>query len=192
MRWRAVALLALLSICNAAIAVRACTDARPTPESVRKGLLLAHKTFQVLDQTDARIALIGRVGSDLSRHDLRYSHMGMVVRDHAKGRWIAVHMLNTCGTATSALYDEGLGNFFNDDPFAYETIIVIPGEPQQEQSLKTLTSAVPANLYHSAYTMVAYPWSAKYQNSTSGSWRSWRRHGRPPAASPTATRHRLG
>jgi Uncharacterized protein conserved in bacteria (DUF2145) len=84
MRWRAVALLALISICNAAIAGRACTDARPTPESVRKGLLLAHKTFQVLDQTDARIALIGRVGSDLSRHNQRYSHMGMVVRDHAK------------------------------------------------------------------------------------------------------------
>jgi hypothetical protein len=132
---------------------------------VRKGLQLAYKTFQALEQTSARIALVGRIGSDLSKHNLRYSHMGAVWRDHPKGRWIVVHMLNHCGTADSALYDEGLGNFFNDDPFVHETIVVFPGEALQDRLIKALGTVLPGSLYHPAYSMVAYPWSPKYQNS---------------------------
>lgn len=161
--------LALVFACAAftptAYAGGACSEAPPTPESVQKGMQLAYKTFQALDQSGESVALIGRVGSDLSKHKLRYSHMGMVVRDHAKGRWTVVHMLNDCGTANSALYDEGLGNFFNDDPFAYETILVIPGEDNQKRLVKTLATALPASLYEPAYNMVSYPWSIRYQNS---------------------------
>jgi hypothetical protein len=162
---RAAVALLLLTLCNAVQAGGACSDAPPTPESIRKGLQLAFKTFQALDQSGEKIALIGRVGSDLSKHKLRYSHMGTVWRDHPKGRWIVVHMLNHCGTATSALYDEGLGNFFNDDPFAYETIVVFPGAEYQDRLIRMLGTALPASLYHPAYNMVAYPWSTKYQNS---------------------------
>jgi hypothetical protein len=163
---RTIALsLALAAACGGAHAGGACSDAPPTPESIRKGLQLAYQTFQALEQSGEKIAFIGRVGSDLSKHKLRYSHMGVVWRDHPKGRWSVVHMLNQCGTATSALYDEGLGNFFNDDPFAYETIIAFPGAENQERLIKLLGTALPASLHQSAYSMVAYPWSTKYQNS---------------------------
>lgn len=132
---------------------------------MRKGLQLALKTYQALEQSGAKIALIGRVGSDLSKHKLRYSHIGTVWRDHPKGRWSVVHMLNNCGTAHAALYDEGLGNFFNDDPFAYETVLLIPGEELQERLIRALGGPLPARLYTPAYNMVAYPWSTRYQNS---------------------------
>lgn len=162
---RAAALLVFMLFGGAAHAGGACSDAPPTPESIRKGLQLALKTFQALEQSGERIALIGRVGSDLSKHKLRYSHMGVVWRDHPKGRWMVVHMLNQCGTPSGALYDEGLGNFFNDDPFAYETIIAFPGAENQDRLIRLLGTALPASLYHPAYNMVAYPWSTKYQNS---------------------------
>jgi hypothetical protein len=158
-------LLFCLGLCNAAYAGTACSDAPPTPESVRKGLQLAYQTYQTLDQSDAKIALIGRVGSDLSKYHLRYSHMAIVWRDHPKGRWLVVHMLNQCGTANSALFDEGLGNFFNDDPFAYEAIIAIPSPANQEKLIRMMGTALPASLYEPNYNMVAYPWSVKYQNS---------------------------
>lgn len=161
----AVLLLALALASPGALAGGACSDTPPTPESVRKGLQLAFKAFQALEQSGAKIALIGRVGSDLSKHKLRYSHMGMVWRDHPKGRWSVVHMLNNCGTASSALYDEGLGNFFNDDPFVYETVIAFPGADNQDRLIRALGTALPASLYTPAYNMVAYPWSTKYQNS---------------------------
>ena len=160
-----VAALALGLCAGGALAGGACSEAPPTPESVRKGLQLALKTFQALEQSGERLALIGRVGSDLSKHKLRYSHMGFVWRDHPKGRWSVVHMLNQCGTASAALYDEGLGNFFNDDPFAYEALLVFPGPENQERLIKTLGTALPASLYHAGYNMVAYPWSTRYQNS---------------------------
>jgi hypothetical protein len=143
----------------------ACSDVPPTPESVRKGLQLALKTFQALDQSGEKLALIGRVGSDLSKYKLRYSHMAFVWRDHPKGRWTVVHMLNQCGTASSGLYDEGLGNFFNDDPFAYETLLVFPSAENQERIIRALGTALPASLFHPGYNMLAYPWATKYQNS---------------------------
>jgi hypothetical protein len=43
--------------------------------------------------------LIGRVGSDLSEHGLRYSHAGYAWRDNPKGRWLVTHLLNRCGRA---------------------------------------------------------------------------------------------
>jgi hypothetical protein len=150
---------------GATLAGGACSETPPTAESVRKGLQLALKTFQALDASGERLALIARVGSDLSKHNLRYSHMAIVWRDHPKGRWSVVHMLNKCGTATSALYDEGLGNFFNDDPFAYDALLLFPGPEYQDRLIEALGTSLPASVYHPGYSMVAYPWSTKYQNS---------------------------
>jgi hypothetical protein len=162
---RALLLALALAAHGGACAGTACSDAPPTPDSIRKGLQLALQTFQALDASGQKLALIGRVGSDLSKHKLRYSHMAAVWRDHPKGRWSVVHMLNQCGTANSALYEEGLGNFFNDDPFAYEAILVFPGAAGQEQLIRALGTALPDSLYHPGYNMVAYPWSTRYQNS---------------------------
>ena len=157
--------IALALHAGSALAGGACTEVPPTAESVRKGLQLASNTFQALEASGERLALIGRVGSDLSKYKLRYSHMGFVWRDHPKGRWSVVHMLNQCGTANSALFDEGLGNFFNDDPFAYEALLLFPSPEYQERVIRALGTALPAGMYSTGYSMVAYPWSTRYQNS---------------------------
>ena len=159
------AVLAFALHAGGALAGGACTETPPSAESVRKGLQLAIKTFQALEASGERLALIGRVGSDLSKHKLRYSHMAFVWRDHPKGRWSVVHMLNQCGTANSALFDEGLGNFFNDDPFAYEALLLFPSPEYPERVIKALGTSLPAGMYHTGYSMVAYAWSTRYQNS---------------------------
>jgi hypothetical protein len=166
MRLRRVAVGLLLAAgLGPAVAGVTCSEAPPTPESVRKGLRLALQVFGALNESGESVALIGRVGADLSKYRLRFSHMGMVVRDHRKGRWTVVHLLNQCGTAKSALYDEGLGNFFNDDPFAYEALVVFPGAENQQRLLKMLSTTLPSGLFEPTYNMLSYPWSTKYQNS---------------------------
>ena len=76
-----------------------------------------------------------------------------------------VHELNECGTAQSSLYNEGLGNFFMDDVFMYETLILIPGQETQQQLVRLLASNTPKRLHDAHYNMLAYPFSTKYQNS---------------------------
>ena len=158
-------LLLVLLTSNPALAGRSCQEQPPTPVVVQKGLQLALKTQQVLAQSDTTVALLGRVGSDLSAYGLRYSHAGFVWRNHPKGQWLVVHALNHCATATAAVFDEGLGNFFLDDPFAYEVLVVIPARDTQEKLRRLLSSTLSDQLHQAAYNMLAHPWSTRYQNS---------------------------
>ena len=144
---------------------RSCEDVPATATTVLQALELAGKTRKALDASGAQIALIARVGQDLSKYQLRYSHVGIVWRDHPEGKWLVVHELNQCGTADSALYNEGLGNFFMDNMFAYETLIMVPDTSIQQKLAMQLRSPLPLALHADAYNMVAYAFSTKYQNS---------------------------
>jgi hypothetical protein len=157
-------LLALL-LPVSATAGQQCNAKPLTPDAVRKGLLLALETRDWLDRSGAIVALVGRVGSDLSEHGLRYSHIGIVQRDHPRGRWLVTHLLNNCGSPSSSLFVEGLGNFYLDDPFAYETIVVVPTPAAQRKLLGALSSGLPATLHTAGYSMIANPYSTRYQNS---------------------------
>ncbi|MES2148574.1 MAG: DUF2145 domain-containing protein [Pseudomonadota bacterium] len=153
-----------LSLC----AARAGTPCEPHKTEVAtfiKAMQLAANTRQALDESGAQLALIARVGQDLSRYGLRYSHMAYVWRDHPKGRWMVVHELNQCGSAQSALFDQGLGNFFLDDMFAYETRILIPGPESQARIAQMLSSSTAQRLHAARYNMLAYPFATTYQNS---------------------------
>ena len=159
--------LLLLSVVLAgpAAAGSACSDRQPTPESVRKALSLGLKTRATLDASGASVAIIGRIGSDLSEYGLRYSHAAFVWRDHPSGRWRVVHMLNQCGTPNSDLFAEGLGNFFLDDPLIYEALLVIPSPQLQAHIARVLGTELPQRLYEPKYSLIANPWSTLYQNS---------------------------
>ncbi len=154
----------LLLACHAQ-AGRSCSEAPPAPEAVRKGLDLALKTRSTLDASTAQTALIARVGKDLSRYGLRYSHLAIAWRDHPRGNWFVVHELNACGTATSDLYDEGLGNFFLDDLHAHEALLLIPPRELQQRLAALLRTNSVQKLHAPNYNMVAYPFSTRYQNS---------------------------
>lgn len=152
---------------------RSCQEFKPDPVTVYKALQLALATREVLDASGAQVALVGRVGRDMSKHGLRYSHMAIALRDHPKGRWHLTHMLNECGTAVSNLYDEGLGNFFLDDVFAFEAIVMVPSPVMQAPLKEHLLAAVeagnkpplPVRLHESRYSLIAHPFSTQYQNS---------------------------
>ena len=164
--FRGIMLSLLLSALAAPTAAgTACSEKRPTPETVRKALDLGLKTRTALDASGASVAIIGRIGSDLSEYGLRYSHAGFVWRDHPGGRWRVVHMLNQCGTPNSDLFTEGLGNFFLDDPLVYEALLVVPSAQLQARLAGVLGAELPRRLYEPKYSLIANPWATRYQNS---------------------------
>jgi hypothetical protein len=142
-----------------------CSERALKQEAFAKASAMALKLRQALDQSGAKIAIVGRVGSDISEHGLRYTHAGIVQRDHRKGRWVFVHLLNECGANSSSIYDQGLINFFLDDLFAYDAVIAIPAQALQDRLDTALNGATVARLHNPKYSMIAYPFSTRYQNS---------------------------
>jgi hypothetical protein len=149
---------------QSSFAGQTCEEAELNPHKIMQGFELAQKLKLYLDESQASVALVARAGQDLRQYHLRYSHLGIAQKD-AQGRWIIMHELNECGTAKSGLFNEGLANFFMDDPFQYESLILIPQAQFQEKILATLNSPIAKNLHFSQYNMLAFPFSMQYQNS---------------------------
>jgi hypothetical protein len=161
-----VAVIAIAcAIAAGAYAGQACTEKRPSPGEVRAALSLAHDVQQTLEAADAHVAIVARVGRDLSRYGLRYSHVAFAWRDHPRGAWTMVEELNACGTRDSALFDDGIGDFFLDDMFAYEAAIVVPSPEAQRRIGALLAAGRGGRLHQAHYNLVAYAWSTRYQNS---------------------------
>ena len=157
------AFLAILS--SAAEAGRSCEERSVGAAGVQNALNLAHEALQQLDASGAEVALIARAGQNLSQYGVRYSHFGFVWRDHPEGQWRVTHELNQCGTASSDIFDEGLGNFFLDDLWKMEAVILIPNASMQQRLAKLFDARGHLALHEAHYNMVAYPFSTKYQNS---------------------------
>lgn len=141
-----------------------CEQRSPDPKRIMQGFELAQQVKQTLDQSKSELAIIARNGQDLTQYHLRYSHMGLIRKD-ADGRWMIVHELNQCGTAESALFKQGLANFFLDDPFRYEALVLIPSAELQHKILAKLDSDTIKQLHETHYNMLAFPYSQRYQNS---------------------------
>lgn len=143
-----------------------CVEKPPSVEQIRRSLDLAVKTVRWLDDSGAKLVIIARRGQNLDRYGLRYSHLGYVYRDDAAKAWRVVHKLNQCGTAESALYRQGLAEFFSDDLYDFEAGLVIP-TPAVQEALRPLLqdNTRAAVLHHKPYSMVAYPWAQRYQQS---------------------------
>ncbi|CAM5788517.1 DUF2145 domain-containing protein [Rhizobacter fulvus] len=143
---------------------RSCENRPPTVSAVERSMALAEHTAQQLDRSGAQVVLLARAGQDLSEYHLRYSHLGFAYRDGE--RWRVVHKLNQCGTANGSVYRQGLGEFFLDDLFDYEAAIVVPQLEVQAKLLPALKdNARLAQLNTPAYSVVAYPWAQRYQQS---------------------------
>jgi len=157
----------------AAWAGRSCEAHPPTPASVASGLRLAQRTHEALEAQYVRdgtqVVLLARAGRDLSKHGLRYSHLGIAFRSRdAQGRptWRVLHKLNACGTATADLWRQGLGPFFLDDLWRYETAWVVPTPEVQRQLLALLADDARAvRLHQRPYSIVSYAWGQRYQQS---------------------------
>ncbi len=154
----AIAAAMAASLCAHAHAGRSCEMRRPTTQAVERGLELAQRTQESLDATGAQVVMLARAGQDLGKYGLRYSHMGFAYKTGGEGggAWRVVHELNHCGTATSAIYRQGLGEFFLDDPWRYETAWIVPTREIQDRLLPVLRDdRRVAALHSNRYNVVA-------------------------------------
>lgn len=159
---------AISALAGSAHAGRTCEAKTMTQQSLTQSMNLAEKVSKQLDASGAKVVLLARVGQDLRKYGLRYSHLGFVYKatlaDGSQRRLVA-HKLNDCGTPHAALFRQGLGEFFMDDMFAYEAAWVAPTAALQEQLLTLVNGPDVAKLHTPAYNMLAYPWATRYQQS---------------------------
>jgi hypothetical protein len=167
-RLACAALALLLALVAApARAGRDCQARPATVASVRDGLGLAERTVRALDASGAQVVVLARAGQDLGRWGLRWSHLGLAYRDAAAGgTWRVVHKLNDCGSDRASIYRQGIGDFFLDDPFELAAAWAVPDAALQRGLLAVLSDTTRvARLHEPAYSMVAYPWAVRYQQS---------------------------
>ena len=162
-------LAAAIAACTLAIgtahAGRPCEDAPLDVATVQQAMTLAEKASSRLARTSARVVIIARAGQDLDRWRVRWSHMAFAYREEG-GAWRVVHKLNHCGTSHSAVYRQGLGDFYLDRMYRYETAIVALRPDVEEKLLPLLRDDSRATQWHvDAYNMLAYPWALEYQQS---------------------------
>ncbi len=154
----------LVLAAGAAQAGRSCEQKAPEAVNVQRAMTLAQHTAAALDASGAQVVVLARAGQDLSKYGLAWSHLGLAYKDGA--RWRVVHKLNACGSARSDIYRQGLGEFFLDDLFEYKAGVVVPDPALQARLLPVLRdNAQVVRLHTPAYSMVAYPWSQRYQQS---------------------------
>lgn len=167
----AVAVLAGAALLSPLVhAGRSCAAPQPPrAETVERGLNLAEHTLKALNNSGAQVVLLARAGQDLSKYGLRYSHLGLAYQQsdgHGGHVWRVLHKLNQCGTAESAIYRQGLGEFFLDDLWRYEAAWVVPTPDVQRWLLALLQDEPRAlQLHHKPYSLVSYAWGLKYQQS---------------------------
>ena len=165
---RAVVAGAALALAPLANAGRSCEQRPATALAVTRAMQLAEHTAARLAQSGADVVVIARAGQNLSEYGIRYSHLGFAYRDGASASapWRVVHKLNQCGSARASLYRQGLGEFFLDDLWQYEAAIVVLTPAVQAHMRPVLVdNEAVARLDAPAYSMVAYPWSQRYQQS---------------------------
>jgi hypothetical protein len=155
----------VLSLAGTARAGQACEEGKPTVRELAAGMELAAHTAAALDASGAKVVLLARAGQDLSRYGLRWSHFAFAYRQD-DGAWRVVHKLNTCATTQANLFRQGLGQFFNDRPFRYEAAFVVPTPELQQRLLPLLQdNTALARLHQPRYSMVAYAFGTRYQQS---------------------------
>ena len=163
-RWSALAAGFLLLCSTASYAGQSCGESELDPQELANALEIAEKTRQYLISQNAQTAIIARVGQDLKKYGLRYSHLGLVYQDKP-GHYTVLHELNECGSDRSGLYEEGLGNFFLDDVFAFEVLVMLPPAELQQGLNTAILNKNALKIHFPEYNMLAYPFSDNYQNS---------------------------
>jgi hypothetical protein len=138
--------------------------ARAGQDLTRYGLTWSHLAFAYRDDVPPPAAVAGR--APLMGQISPPALDGPSATPASRATWRIVHKLNQCGTAEAAVFRQGLAEFFLDTPFRYEAAYVVPGPEVQAALMQVLTDDRRLVQWHtSAYSVVAYPWSTKYQQS---------------------------
>lgn len=160
----AVLALAAVTAIPHAHAGQTCNGNQATAETLKKALAMSSRTAKALDDGGQQVYILGRIGQDLSSYGLTYSHLALVTKDETDGQWTVYHELNTCGTGTSKIYQQGLLEFYGDDLFKYQAAVVtLP--PAVQARVLTQVRTTPKKFHELAYSLVSYPFAGRYQNS---------------------------
>jgi hypothetical protein len=140
-------------------------------------IMMGSHLLNYLNSTNAQVAVIGRVGRDMSDQSFRYpqihkySHVAFAIRKKNTNIWTTVHLLNTCSGPLSDIYDQGLAIFFMDEMFIYDGYVMIPS-PQLQQKIASMLNdmrpnrqSLPMVLHNNVYSAIAEPFEGRYQNS---------------------------
>lgn len=160
--------VAALTLATAAHAGRPCEEKQPKARQIEQGLNLAQATARQLDASGAQVVILARAGQDLSKYGLQWSHLGFVYKDASQqpAVWRVMHKLNHCGTDHAALYRQGLGEFFLDNPHRYQAAFVVLRPELQQALLPVLTdNSRVARFNERRYSMVSYAFGTTYQQS---------------------------
>ena len=151
------------------LAGQRCDKQIATPQA---NMLAAQAAANAVAELSARqrpIALIARIGQDLSAHGLLYSHVGFAIADGDATRaqsWHVTHLLNDCGSDRGALYREGMLNFYMDSPLSYQSKLLFLQPELEQQLLSALSAHHGKAVFEPRYSVIAKPYSKTRQNST--------------------------
>lgn len=163
------ALLALslwLASSNWVYAGQSCTEHSVQVTELQSAVTMAQDIRSLLDQSPQGVALIGRQGSNITEHGLKYTHFGIARRDPQNGEWIVYHQLNACGSSQSALYKHGLANFMLDDLYTHDIMVVTLNNILSKSLNSVFRRNGPLQIFERQYNMLSYPGvPVKYQNS---------------------------
>lgn len=145
---------------------QSCEAAPLEIEETNKALSLSAKILNIINNygDENAVFMLGRRGQNLDKYNQTFSHGAFVLKKD--GAWIVVHELNTCGTATSEIFEQGLGQFFLDSMYKYEAAISAVNEKEAKKLKEFLLDKLKTSSMHQPhYNLLAYPFSQKYQNS---------------------------
>ena len=165
---RRISLFLTLVLCSLPVLAHACEPRYPAPATMARMFDMALKLEESLGavRPAADVVLVARGGQDLRRFGLTYSHLALALRD-ADGRWGVVHELNRCKTDRSDLYREGLVNFVGESVLRADILVIVPAQEVQARLRRYLAGpdALAKRLHEPEYSMLAHPFSTRFQNS---------------------------
>lgn len=141
----------------------------PTPLSGEQLVVAAATATDVADkliEADRPVALLARVGNDLSKHGLYFSHVAIVLQSHDSGAWRVWHSLNTCGTDDAGLYVEGLFDYYARHLTSQNTKLILLRPELEQGLLNVIDSGQAIRLFQPHYNVIAPPGKLRSQNST--------------------------
>ena len=163
----------LFALPNAFAFAAECPTVKMGAEGNRKAAALSEKVLEYLQTTNAKVALLGRAGSDAPEKRFvkkigawNYTHGGLVYRNHPAGKWTVVHLINTC-KEQSEVFTETVMQFFLDNPHEYRAVVAVPSAQMQNalEELIVRKNAAAGFRNDSVYSSISYPFSLARQNS---------------------------
>ncbi len=164
MRWLAL----FIFCCTTGVhAGRSCEPYTPTPEIVARAAAMGVRVAdRVQFLSPGHAALIARVGTDLSRYDLKYSHIAVISRQSEDSKLRITHLLNHCESSESAIYEEGLAQFFLDAPILFDALILQLDDQTAEQLGHAIETGAALRVHDERYNVLAHHGSTRSQNSS--------------------------